>query len=98
MFDAQTLDDTADLTEQSYCPTLVGVDRQVADDVTATVVVTLKALHAGRQGSEGCARHVDVGRLQHMDPAVAHQLDILVDGLQVGLTLDFKRVVGRSLA
>ena len=97
LFNAQTLDDTADVTEEANGCGRVGINRHIADDIAATVIVAFETLHAGSQWSEGLACHVDAVNLLDIDFAVASQSDISINRLQVVQTFHLERVVFSSL-
>ena len=84
VLDAESFDDTADIVKQSQRFTLVVLHIHVADDMSATVVVTLETVGTGTDGDNGHGiLHVDVGGLQHIEVTALHQSDAEDEPLQI---------------
>ena len=95
--DAEPLHDTADIVEETQGFALFDIHLHILDDVTATVILTLKAFHARSQRLEFLVSQVDVVILLDIDFAVARQLDIFIHRLQVVIALDHERIFLRAL-
>ena len=84
VLDAESLDDAADVVEQSQGFALVILHIHVADDVPATIVMTRETVGTGTDGDNGGSiLHIDVGGLQHIEIAALHQSDAHDERLQI---------------